>query len=119
MEKKCFVCDEPASKHTAEGCPEVSAYTSFYCFELLPNAPTADEAEEIATPQGMRKRIERYSIHDTLTRSCMNIASANKCDDLDRMTILAFQALAENQRLKEQIEKHLLHHGAPLLMPNT
>ena len=100
---------------TGGGSAAPSCYTNFYCFELSPIAPTSEEAEEMASPRGMRSRIERYSEHDTLTRSCFNIASANNCDVLDSLTIIAFQALSENQRLKEQLVKQV-HERPAILM---
>lgn len=87
------------------GQSKAACYTHFCDYELNPLTPTAEEAKEMSTPKGMRRRIELYQMHCPLTRRCFDIAKINKCDELDTMTILAFQALTENQRLKEQMIK--------------
>ena len=79
------------------------AYSSL--FELIPESPTIKEAEEISTPEGMRRRIELYRMYCPLVQKCYDISMVCGSNELDRMTLIAFHALAENQRLKDLVIK--------------
>jgi hypothetical protein len=69
-------------------------------FILKPENPTCSEAEELSSLEGMRNRILKLRMYSPLVYAVFEIAENEKLNELDLMTILAFEALAENQKLK-------------------
>ena len=75
---------------------------------LKPKNPTKTESEELSSPEGMRNRIYQFRMYSPLIHACFSLAQIHKLDELDLMTLIAFEALSENQRLKQELEGEYL-----------
>jgi len=62
---------------------------------------TAKEVSEVETIQGKRKRINDFSHYDPLVRAVFNSAYAQGLSGEDTMTLLAYAALIEYERMRE------------------
>lgn len=69
--------------------------------EMKLEPKTAEEVNECATPQGMRKRLNLYSRHNPLVRACYDKAFYSGLSGEDLMTWLAFEALKRVESLEE------------------
>ena len=65
------------------------------------NPKTVDEVMDAQTPDGMRRRINRYSREDPLVKAVLDMAYHRGFSGEDTMTILAFEALRQRERLMD------------------
>ena len=76
-----------------------------YDFKLKPT--TAVEITEVATIEGMRKRLWQYAQYDGLTRHLFNSARYRGLSGEDTMAWLAYEALLDRERLVDSVQQHL------------
>lgn len=86
----------------------------FRSFDLEPR--TAEEINECATPNGMRKRLWRYSYEHPLTRAIFQASDAQGLSGEDRMTWLAFDALRRLEKLENEALNYAMLNPAPPLI---
>lgn len=73
------------------------------------NPRTAEEVKDAETPEGMRRRIQRYAREDPLTRQVLEMGRYHGLSGEDLYTILAFNALRDRERFMDQVlEWHMV-----------
>lgn len=66
-------------------------------------AETAEELEQVKTPNGIRKRIFEASFNDPIVRRCFDLAMREGWAGEDMYALLAYHAIAEKQRLEQML----------------
>ena len=85
--------------------------------EMSLTPETAEEIRECETPDGMRRRLRRYSFSDALTRQVLDASEMRGLSGEDKMTWLAFEALKRLERYEEMaFEKAMLEPSPPILV---
>jgi len=87
-------------------------------FDLSPR--TADEINECSSPEGMRRRLFRYSFEHPMTRAIFDSSNARGLSGEDRMTWLAFEALRRLETLEDSLlERAMTEPMPPMLFTIT
>jgi hypothetical protein len=73
-------------------------------------ARTAEEIEQIRTPNGIRQRIYEATFHDPLVRNVFTLAYREGLSGEDLYVLLAYHALVAKQKLEQ-------HNVIPLVVP--
>lgn len=79
---------------------------------------TAEELREAETPNGIRKRLQRYARGNSLTHAVFNAAYAQGLSGEDTMTVLAYNALLRLEALEQRLLNDAMMTAQPLIMPN-
>lgn len=77
------------------------------------NPTTAEEVKDAETPEGMRRRILRYSREDPMVRTILDMARYHGLSGEDTMTILAFNALRDRERFMDQMLDEAMRKPMP------
>ena len=73
-----------------------------------------EPVQEAQTVEEMRAEINRLRRYEPLVRSVMDTADYNGMSSEDRFTILAYQALKQNSKLKEMCLEYNNTHITPM-----
>ena len=80
---------------------------------------TKDEIEDCLTPDGMRRRLFKYSFSDALTRNVYDMSKYRGLSGEDTMTVLAFEALRRLEKLTDQhLEFVMTNPMPPIIFQN-
>jgi hypothetical protein len=80
-------------------------------------ARTAEEIEQIQTPNGIRQRIHEARLHDPLVRRVFDLASRQGLSGEDLYAILAYHALVAKQRLEQHVvEDYMTRPSPPIII---
>ena len=81
-------------------------------------ARTAEELEQIRTPNGIRQRIFEASYHDPLVRQVFNLAAREGLSAGASFTLLTYHAIVQKQRLEQMlIDDYNTRPPAPIFIP--